>query len=203
MGKRKQEKHEFEKRQKQVRDAARKLFWKQGYSRTTMPQIAAEVGLAPGTLYLYFSGKSALYAALLEEGYEILLERLQEQLNGDLPPNQQAGAMIDVFIQFATEHPSYFDIIFFVFQREGAGWEGNLKDSQIERILAHEEACKAAVAQLLGRVLTKGSDDDRTAMVNAIWSMLAGMIFFFKGKEDFQEVAAQARSILLSAVFGT
>ncbi len=70
---------EAEKRRQDILKAAQKVFWEKGFSGTTMPQVAAEAELAPGTLYLYFPSKDALYVELLVEGYDVLKERLHAQ----------------------------------------------------------------------------------------------------------------------------
>ena len=46
--------------------AARTIFLKDGYASTKMSDIASEAGVAPGTLYLYFESKEALFKALVE-----------------------------------------------------------------------------------------------------------------------------------------
>jgi hypothetical protein len=48
-------------RQKQILDAAKKLFFEQGFAATSMNQIAKKVELSKGTLYLYFKNKEELY----------------------------------------------------------------------------------------------------------------------------------------------
>jgi len=44
-------------------DAARKRFQHYGIGKTTMQEIAADAGVAVGTLYLYFSNKDELVVA--------------------------------------------------------------------------------------------------------------------------------------------
>jgi AcrR family transcriptional regulator len=46
-------------------DAATRIFIGQGYRRTQMADIAAEAGVAKGTVYLYFESKEALFDAVL------------------------------------------------------------------------------------------------------------------------------------------
>jgi AcrR family transcriptional regulator len=46
-------------------DAATRIFISQGYRQTQMADIAAEAGIAKGTVYLYFEGKEALFDAAL------------------------------------------------------------------------------------------------------------------------------------------
>jgi len=52
-------------RQDEILEAAVRLWSERGYDGTSMAAIAAEVGLAKGTLYLYFPSKVALLDAAL------------------------------------------------------------------------------------------------------------------------------------------
>ncbi|MFP4200800.1 MAG: helix-turn-helix domain-containing protein, partial [Clostridia bacterium] len=52
----------------QLVDGATELFSLRGYGETTMADVAAHLQVAPGTLYLYFSGKEALFHLLVLRG---------------------------------------------------------------------------------------------------------------------------------------
>jgi AcrR family transcriptional regulator len=202
MGTTERRRREALERRRSILAAAKKLFWKNGYARTTMPQVAAQAELAPGTLYLYFPSKDALYVELLSEGYDLLQARLEQAASREGEPAELGVALINAFFGFAGEFPEYFDIIFFILQRENTtGWEVEFPVEQIRRLEAKEFACKRAVASLLKR-LNLGPLKKRMEMVDAVWSMLAGVVFFFRNKESFDDVAGQARDLLLSAVFG-
>lgn len=54
-------------KQDRILAAARSLFLRYGVRRTSMDDVAREAGIAKGTVYLYFSSKDALFAALAEE----------------------------------------------------------------------------------------------------------------------------------------
>jgi AcrR family transcriptional regulator len=56
-------------RRKQILDAASEVFLKKGYSGATVPEIARQAGLATGTIYLYYPGKRALFAAIIDKIY--------------------------------------------------------------------------------------------------------------------------------------
>jgi AcrR family transcriptional regulator len=199
-----QERRERERlgRRQAILDAARKLFWERGYEQATMPQIADIAELAPGTLYLYFPSKQALYAELLFEGYDRLLERLRQAIPADAPPRQQAEALIDSFLGFAREHPEYFDIIFFVVQRERHALADLALDAeQRSRLSAREAACRDLAAGVLQRA---GVPADAAApKVHAIWSMLAGVVLYFVRDDpaSFDAVAREARALIVKGVF--
>jgi AcrR family transcriptional regulator len=52
--------------QRRILRVAEELFASQGYATVTMEAIAGEAKVAPATLYLHFSGKSAVIAAMAE-----------------------------------------------------------------------------------------------------------------------------------------
>ena len=58
---------------KEIRKAALRLFASQGYAAVSMRQIAKEVGVQVGALYLYTPDKQSLLADLMVEHLEALL----------------------------------------------------------------------------------------------------------------------------------
>ena len=55
-------------------NAARKVFAKHGYVGMRMADVAAEAKLSMGALYRYFKNKEDLFANLIEDIHEVLLE---------------------------------------------------------------------------------------------------------------------------------
>ena len=208
MGTHERRAREKEQRRRDILDAARQCFWQQGYIHATIPQIARAAELAPGTLYLYFPSKSALYVELLVEGYDVLIPRLRERVDERDGPEAQIEALIDGFFDFARERPEYFNIIFFLLQQEGRGpRQASLGDDLLERVQAKENECKAIAGKVLhglrpGRL--DAGEGGGTAAVDAMWSMLAGVVFFFRGDgpDALTAVTAEAKRIILSAIVG-
>lgn len=56
----------MENRMNLIFDAASQLFINKGYARTQMKDIAKEIGLSTGMLYVYFTGKRELLSFLLK-----------------------------------------------------------------------------------------------------------------------------------------
>jgi AcrR family transcriptional regulator len=201
MGTRERRLREAGHRRKQILDAARRLFWQHGYAGTSIPQIATSAELAPGTIYLYFPGKEALYVELLMEGYEILHRRLSAEAGRPVPAAEQAARLLDVFLVFARENPEYFEIIFFLLQKErSGGWEGNFPADAVARVRAHEASCKAIASEILERVGFSDAEH-RATTVEAVWSMLSGVIFHFHNDLAGEAVAARAKEMILAAIF--
>jgi AcrR family transcriptional regulator len=202
MGTGERREREKDRRRQEILDAARAIFFRNGFAATTMPEVARCAELAPGTLYLYFPSKDALYAELLVEGYDLLLGQLQRATRGRATPRRQAEALVDAFLGFAREHPAYFDIIFFLLQREtGKGPRAVLKPEQLARLEAREAACKGIATQVIQAVATRRSGKDLRLLVEALWSMLVGVVSVWGKDAAFPELAAAARRILVDAVF--
>jgi len=50
--------------------SAREHFWRKGFAKTQMVDIAKDIGVAVGTLYLYVKSKEALFDLVLRHGIE-------------------------------------------------------------------------------------------------------------------------------------
>ncbi len=202
MGTGERRERERQERRQEILGAARGLFWTRGFAGTTMPQVARAAELAPGTLYLYFPSKDALYAELLVEGYDLLLGRLRECVRRKSSPRRQAEGLVDCFLAFAREHPEYFDIIFFVLQRETSnGPRSVLQPEQLAQLAAREEACKDVAARVIASAGPARSPREQRVVVEAVWSMLVGVVSVWGKEPGFAEVAAAARRMLVRAVF--
>ncbi|HXE74928.1 MAG TPA: TetR/AcrR family transcriptional regulator [Candidatus Xenobia bacterium] len=59
-------------------EAARELFWAQGYEATSVAQILEKAEVNSGSLYHYFSSKEDLLLAVLEQYKELLLPEVIE-----------------------------------------------------------------------------------------------------------------------------
>ena len=69
-----------------ILDAAERQFTRYGYRRATMDDVAGDVGVAKGTLYLYFETKAALFRAMLARNFasdQALCDRVEHK-GGDL-----------------------------------------------------------------------------------------------------------------------
>ncbi len=82
-----------------VRSAALRLFARSGYAAVSMREIAKEVGVRAGALYLYTPDKQTLLFDLMQEHLKQLLDAWQE-----LPKH---GAPLDRLQQFVYFHIDY------------------------------------------------------------------------------------------------
>lgn len=69
-----------------ILNAAAELFSISSYDRTSIRDIAAKVGLLPGSVYHHFSSKEELYLAVLREGFVSQMARIKEAVENEQDP---------------------------------------------------------------------------------------------------------------------
>ncbi len=91
----------FKQREQDILDAALNSFCSDHWESVTVSQIADQVGIAKGTMYLHFAGKHEIYARLALDFYQSLLTRLDEPLrgNGISRFRQLVGRAFEVHLQ--------------------------------------------------------------------------------------------------------
>lgn len=96
-----------ETRRRQILEAALVCFSREGFHRSTLPDIVAESRLSPGAIYNYFDGKEAIIEAIADERHARERELIAE----------------------ARAEPALLD----VFRRIRRGFFGSLQDPQERR----------------------------------------------------------------------
>ena len=96
----------------EVLDAARGLFFEKGYRGTTIQQIASGAGYSKRTVYLDYVNKDELFITICVEGGELLLEKLTEIPQDELPVEDCIERIIDAIVAFSRNHSEYFRMIF-------------------------------------------------------------------------------------------
>jgi AcrR family transcriptional regulator len=97
--------------------AAAKLFEERGYRNTTIEDIANYLGIAKPTVYAHVESKAAVLEAIFERLLDGLRGGLQEIVENDADPLDEARAMIKFFVEAARDLRPYF-LIFFGDERE-------------------------------------------------------------------------------------
>ncbi|MFL7794976.1 MAG: TetR/AcrR family transcriptional regulator [Anaerolineae bacterium] len=81
-------------REQQIRDAALTVFAQKGYGDTRIGDIAKAMGIAKGTIYLYFESKDALFEAVFLRMFDAMTDPLAEvAADPDLLPGDKLVAI--------------------------------------------------------------------------------------------------------------
>src|SRR5688572_11006272 len=77
-----------------ILEQAARLFARQGYSATSMNQVAQACGLSKATLYHYFRDKYSMLVSIADEHVSRLHDLVKSLAPGGLPPRAQLEQLI-------------------------------------------------------------------------------------------------------------
>jgi AcrR family transcriptional regulator len=99
-------------RERQVLDTAVRLFSEQGYTSTTLQDIADRIGITKPALYYYFRNKQEILLRLLAQiGYR-LLDIAQPLAAADRPADERLAAVLRAHVRTVLEAPELFRVYF-------------------------------------------------------------------------------------------
>jgi len=96
-----------------IREAARDVFARRGIEAASMRAIAAQAGCTTGAIYVHYATKEELYAELLGESLDALLEVLAAARDG-APKGRRGRAVLRAMLDFYRRRPQDFDLSFYL-----------------------------------------------------------------------------------------
>ncbi|MGB7968500.1 MAG: TetR/AcrR family transcriptional regulator [Methanobacterium sp.] len=96
-----------ERKTNEIIDAAEKVFFSQGFDKTTMENIAAELELTKPALYRYFKNKIDLYYAVILRGTRILSEMMEREVELKNTGLEKILATGTAYCKFYKKYPDY------------------------------------------------------------------------------------------------
>lgn len=93
-----------------ILDAAEALLVEGGYERFSMRRLALRCGYTAPTIYHYFGDKRRLIDAVLEDGFQRILDRLRE-VRRSADPAEAVRAQLDAFVRFSLENPTHYRLL--------------------------------------------------------------------------------------------
>ena len=89
-----------------ILDAAMHLFGKQGFTGTSMRDIAGAVGVLPGSLYAHIASKEALLVDIVEDGINRFLAAVRPHAESQATPVEKLRAMVIAHVAVVMTSPS-------------------------------------------------------------------------------------------------
>jgi AcrR family transcriptional regulator len=173
-----------------ILDAAYGLFWRQGFLRVSMDDIAARAGITKRALYQHFRSKDDLMAAALRHSSELAIGRLQQ-----FPRRAKAAELIDTFfaeLAAWAAKPRW----------SGGGFTRvavELADLRGHPARAIARKHKAAVESWLSDGLAQGGVAAPRQRAREIMLLMEGamLLMLIHGDRSYASAAAQAAKVLI------
>ncbi|MFK8908231.1 TetR/AcrR family transcriptional regulator [Streptomyces sp. YS-3] len=185
-------------------EAAVTLIAEQGFSATTVDEIAERAGVAKGTVYYNFKSKTELFEELLRHGVGLLTASLQEaadvtQARGGSRV-EALDAMIRAGLEFIHRYPAFTQLYVAELWRTNRAWQSTLMVVRREAVAVVETVLREAVAE---GELSEEIDIPLTA------AALVGMVLVaaldwqaFQSERSLDEVHAALSRLLHGRVSG-
>ena len=106
-------------------EAAVELIAEQGFSATTVDDIALRAKVAKGTVYYNFASKTALFEELLRHGIGLLTEAFREAVAG-LPPREAVAALVRTQLEYIRRYRAFAQLLLSEMWRTNREWQQTL-----------------------------------------------------------------------------
>lgn len=125
---------------REILDAAREAFIRDGYEGVSMRQLAEKVGCSHSNLYLHFRDKEALFDCVVEESFERFADGLR-----NVPESAKRGDPVEflrkagrAYVDFGLANPSVYEFAFMLRRPERGRRKPHLA---YERVRALVQRC--------------------------------------------------------------
>ena len=125
-------------------EAAVELIAEQGFSATTVDDIALRAKVAKGTVYYNFKSKNDLFEELLRHGIGLLTDGFRAAVAG-LPPREAVGALVRTQLEYIRRYRAFAQLLLSEMWRTNREWHQTL-------ILLREQAIGVIAETLQGGV---------------------------------------------------
>jgi AcrR family transcriptional regulator len=159
-------------RRQRIIEAAARLFADLGYTGCEMERVAAELGIAKGTLYLYFPAKQELFFACVDLGMRQMQEAVRLAAADANEPLEVIAKAIRAYLAFFDEHPHYVELLI----QERASFKNRKRPTYFE----YRDANRGPWRKMYKDLVEEGklrSDVPIERMLDTLGNMLYGTMF--------------------------
>lgn len=144
--------------------AAHDILAEHGVPGLTLREVARRAGVSPMAPYRHFMDKDALLAAVAEEGFRKLEQRLRDTPHAD--PMGDLIAQGAAYVRFACDEPALYRLMFGPFLRRFEDHPG---------LKAAMSAARATFTGAIAAALPEIDEPARHDVVLAAWSLSHGL----------------------------
>jgi len=160
---------------RRILDAAREVFFRDGFMAANLDEVAQKAGVAKGTLYRYFDSKAELYVAVLAHNGEIFKQRMRETVSGAAAPSDRIRHASKFYFDHWIRNRDYFQIFWAI---ENQAVIGELPPGVVEEVSTLWEECIEIVAGIVSQGVEGGEFRrcDSWEVANILWTVANGLI---------------------------
>ncbi|MEM6807021.1 MAG: TetR/AcrR family transcriptional regulator [Bacteroidota bacterium] len=177
----------------EILHAAMDLYTEHGIEKTSIRNIAKQIGYSPGAVYSYFKDKAEIMFSLHINGFMELKRRFQV-LRSVSDPIARLKAMGRQYIQFSLDYPALYDPMFV--SAYPMDHLENASDENWKQGEATFEELRQVVADCIANGHFAGHQAEPLSFV--IWSMVHGMVTLRNSNrtekaqlQDFEDIVMQ------------
>jgi AcrR family transcriptional regulator len=168
-----------DKTKERIVDAAYRALVKRGYHETSMKDIAAEAGVAPGLAHYYFETKEALLVAAIEHACRPVIavwEQAGMNLSGPLPDNADPMMVARAGFELAKEElKTYRGLFLLTFDMFGVGLHNPKIAAAVRSFIEERRAFIARITQGVIAVMPEPPAASAESIAAAVWGSLHGI----------------------------
>ena len=161
---------------RRILDAARDIFFSDGFMHANLDDVAHRAGVAKGTLYRYFDSKADLYVAVLAEDGEIFARKMRECVDApELDPPDLIRRLGHFYFEHWTTNREYFQIFWAL---ENQPVIGELPGGVVDEVTKLWEQCVQILAEIVAAGVERGffRDCDPWEVSDILWTLANGVI---------------------------
>jgi AcrR family transcriptional regulator len=153
-----------------ILEAARQVFFRDGFMAANLDDVARGAGVAKGTLYRYFDSKAELYVAVLAHNGDEFERRMRATLDQGLSATDQIRTTARFYFAHWTTSQEYFQIFWAI---ENQSVIGELPAAVIEHVTRLWEECLQILADVIDDGVHRGefADCDAWEVANIFWTL--------------------------------
>ncbi|MEM7007744.1 MAG: TetR/AcrR family transcriptional regulator [Thermodesulfobacteriota bacterium] len=181
-------------RKDEIMKAAANLFSKKTYHDVTMDEIAEEVGVAKGTIYLYFDSKENLYLEILEHTHQTIESILEKEIAKHHPAPEKLKNILALIFQFYFQN---MDVLRILTRDE---------TRLIQEHFEFTERWRHRRIKLYRKILEKGIKEGSFRPANTelmaliIFGLVGSVMFFYPTDKSAGEIAEEVFSMISEGI---
>jgi AcrR family transcriptional regulator len=179
-------------------EAAVELIGERGYHGTTVDDIVARAGVAKGTVYYHFAGKTELFQALLTDGLDKLSAAFRAEVEANEDPREALRCIVEAELRFIHDYQAFSKLLMSELWRADRVWR--------EALVLLRDKYICCVQDVIARGVESGQfraelDAQRTASVVFGTIATAALDWLvFDPERSMRDVATETTRYVMGAV---